>query len=100
MSATWRFTLTRAMGIATINRRRKQWERVSSELVHAVAEEFPVGRRCAIVRYRKGLPYKIWGEICSTAHSIYFPMRIGVRTNKSGKVMFANYDDLNLRLRG
>ena len=88
--------MTRNTKKPNVDELRKRHEEAAQALVEAVAAKFPVGTRCSILRSRNNVQYRIRGEIAVTAWSTYFPTNLGIKTDKRGTMMWAEYMDLEV----
>jgi hypothetical protein len=79
-----------------ILQRLAEFETASSALVNAIADYFPLGSRCAIIRTRKGIEYRILGVVWSHPKAWVDQRRLAVKTDSRGTVLGADFSDIQL----
>jgi hypothetical protein len=83
-------------GLIGIENMRSEYEKRQQALADEVGRIYPLGRRCAILRRRKGESYRIYGIIYGAPCAWASPTRLSVKTDSRGTIMQADYHDIEL----
>lgn len=82
--------------MADLDKMRAKLDKMTDSMAFAVGQQFPIGRRCAILRRRRGIQYRIYGVIWAHPSSWVDPARLAVKTASRGTVLQADYQDIEL----